>query len=155
MELTSKSFFVGDATRLSQVIVSNSTMPVAYDCIIGNPPYVSQGKKSNLYISFVKNILEFSSIKSCSALVLPLSICYSQGTEFVELRKKYKLTMLLGSFIIMIEVRIPYLGTKLKQEILLFSVKQFKERGNCILQNFNVGHLNLGGDYLKKLVCAI
>lgn len=83
-----KSFFVGDATRLSKVIASNSTMPVAYDCIIGNPPYVSQGKNSNLYISFVKNIIEFSSRKSCSALVLPLSVCYSQGTEFIELRKK-------------------------------------------------------------------
>ena len=86
--LLQKSFFVGDATRLSEVIVSNSAMPVAYDCIIGNPPYVSQGKNSNLFISFVKNIIEFSSIKSCSALVLPLSVCYSQGTEFVELRKK-------------------------------------------------------------------
>lgn len=86
--LLQKSFFVGDATGLSKVIVSNSAMPVAYDCVIGNPPYVSQGKNSNLYISFVKNILEFSSINSCSALVLPLSICYSQGTEFVELRKK-------------------------------------------------------------------
>lgn len=83
-----KSFFAGDATRLSKVIVSNSTLPVAYDCIIGNPPYVSQGKNSNLYISFVKNIIEFSSSKGCSALVLPLSVCYSQGTEFVELRKK-------------------------------------------------------------------
>lgn len=82
-----KCFFVGDATRLSEVINSNSTMPTVYDCIIGNPPYVSQGKNSNLYISFVKNIIEFSSDKSCSALVLPLSVCYSQGTEFIELRK--------------------------------------------------------------------
>lgn len=83
-----KSFFVGDATRLSKVIVSNSAMPVTYDCIIGNPPYVSKGKNSNLYITFVKNIIEFSSGKSCSALVLPLSVCYAQGTEFIELRKK-------------------------------------------------------------------
>lgn len=83
-----KCFFVGDATRLSEVMDNNSAMPVVYDCIIGNPPYVSQGKNSNLYISFVKNIMEFSADKSCSALVLPLSICYSQGSEFVELRKK-------------------------------------------------------------------
>ncbi|MGI6004851.1 MAG: Eco57I restriction-modification methylase domain-containing protein [Christensenellales bacterium] len=81
-------FFVGDSTNLDEVIRRNEKLPNTYDCIIGNPPYVTLGKSSNLFITYVDNMIKYSSQMSCSALVLPLSICYSQGQGFIDLRKK-------------------------------------------------------------------
>lgn len=82
------SFFVGDAVHLQSVISLYKQLPSQFDCIIGNPPYVSVGRDSNLFVPFVKNIMTYSSEKSCSALVLPLSICYSKGKTFAELRNR-------------------------------------------------------------------
>lgn len=83
-----KSIFVGDATRLQEVLVGNQVLPHLFDCIVGNPPYVTEGRESNLFVPFVDNMVAYSSNYSCSALILPLSICYSQGAEFVRLRSK-------------------------------------------------------------------
>ena len=80
-------FVVGDATKLREVIVNNN-MPEKYDCIIGNPPYVTMGRSTNLFISFVDNMIDYSSDNSFSALVLPLSVCYSSGNGYVGLRER-------------------------------------------------------------------
>ncbi len=82
------SFYVGNSTNLDEVIRRNEKLPNYYDCIIGNPPYVTLGRSSNLFIAFVDNMIKYSSQGSCSALVLPLSVCYSQGEGFIDLRKK-------------------------------------------------------------------
>lgn len=87
-KIIDKSIFVGDATHLQETLARNLVMPPYFDCIVGNPPYVTEGRKSNLFIPFVDNMVTYSSNCSCSALILPLSICYSQGTEFVRLRNK-------------------------------------------------------------------
>lgn len=81
------SFIVGDATKLNEVIES-SNMPDQFDCIIGNPPYVTIDRTSNLFISFVDNLINYSSDMSLSALILPLSVCFSKGNGFIELRNR-------------------------------------------------------------------
>lgn len=81
-------FFVGDSTKLQILIKSNDSLPALYDCIIGNPPYVTMGRASNFFVGFVDNLMKFSSDLGYSALVLPLSICYSQGEGYVKLRKR-------------------------------------------------------------------
>lgn len=83
-----KSIVIGDATDLNELLTKNISLPTQFDCIVGNPPYVTEGRDSNLFIPFVDNMINHSSDYSCSALILPLSICYSQGTEFVRLRNK-------------------------------------------------------------------
>ena len=87
-DIINDSFFVGDATNLQSIISLHTGMPAEFDCIVGNPPYVSYGKDSNLFIPFVENMMIYSSEKSYSALILPLSICYSQGKDYVKLRNK-------------------------------------------------------------------
>ena len=87
-KIIDKSILVGDATRLQEISARNPVFPLLFDCIVGNPPYVTEGRGSNMFIPFVDNMTAFSSNRSCSALILPLSICYSQGSEFVRLRNK-------------------------------------------------------------------
>lgn len=82
------AFYLGDGTNLQAVISENNTFPSEFDCIIGNPPYVTIGKSDNLFIGFVKNMMTYSSGIGLSSLILPLSICYAQGDGYVELRKK-------------------------------------------------------------------
>ena len=85
-KIIDKSIFVGDATHLQEVSVQNPGFPLEFDCVIGNPPYVTEGRESNTFIPFVNNMIAYSSNHSCSAMILPLSVCYSQGGEFVRLR---------------------------------------------------------------------
>lgn len=87
-DIINKSILVGDATHLQDILSRNQFFPPLFDCIVGNPPYVTEGRKSNLFIPFVDNMICYSSNCSCSALILPLSICYSQGGEFVRLRSR-------------------------------------------------------------------
>ena len=87
-DIINESIFVDDATNLRDVLVRNHVLPPFFDCIVGNPPYVTEGRESNLFIPFVDNMIDCSSEYSCSALILPLSICYSQGAKFVRLRSK-------------------------------------------------------------------
>lgn len=81
-------FFVGDGTNLQAVISHNRDLPPLFDCIIGNPPYVTKGKYDNLFIGFVDNMMRFSTKRGLSALILPLSICYAQGGEYAKLRER-------------------------------------------------------------------
>ena len=83
-----KSIFRGDAIYLQELLDQNQILPSHFDCIVGNPPYVTKSKESNLFIPFVNNLIHYSSGCSCSALIMPLSICYSQGREFMRLRNK-------------------------------------------------------------------
>lgn len=83
-----RSIFRGDATHLQEILARDQVLPSHFNCIIGNPPYVTRGRESNLFIPFVDNLIYYSSDCSCSALLLPLSICYSQGREFIRLRNK-------------------------------------------------------------------
>lgn len=83
-----KSIFIGDATHLQEISARSSVFPQHFDCIVGNPPYVTEGRESNMFVPFVDNMIAYSSNRSCSALILPLSICYSQGREFVRLRNE-------------------------------------------------------------------
>lgn len=87
LQLLAKSLIIGDATQLHEIFKLHIELPKTFDCIIGNPPYVSKGKNSNLFIPFVENLVNFSSRRSCSSLVLPLSICYSQGKEYASIRE--------------------------------------------------------------------
>lgn len=87
-KIIDKSIFVGDATHLQEVSARNPVFPLKFDCVVGNPPYVTEGRESNMFIPFVDNMIAYSSNRSCSALILPLSVCYSQGSEFVRLRNK-------------------------------------------------------------------
>lgn len=86
--IVDRSIFRGDATHLQEILDRNQVLPSHFDCIVGNPPYVTKGRESNLFIPFVDNLIHYSSDYSCAALLLPLSICYSQGGEFVRLRNK-------------------------------------------------------------------
>lgn len=87
-KIIDKSIFVGDSTHLQTILAQSSVFPSQFDCIVGNPPYVAEGRSSNIFIPFVNNMIAYSSNHSCSALILPLSVCYSQGSEFVQLRNK-------------------------------------------------------------------
>ena len=70
-----KSIFIGDATHLQEISARSSVFPQHFDCIVGNPPYVTEGRESNMFVPFVDNMIAYSSNRSCSALILPLSIC--------------------------------------------------------------------------------
>lgn len=87
-KIIDRSIFIGDATQIQEILSQNPVLPKCFDCIVGNPPYVTEGRESNLFIPFVDNMTAYSSDYSCSAMILPLSICYSQGSNFIRLRKK-------------------------------------------------------------------
>ncbi len=76
----------GDATEMNKILKQHSNFPKQYSCLIGNPPYVTEKNKGNLFLKFVRNMMEYGKEKSCSSLIVPLSICYSQSTPFKTLR---------------------------------------------------------------------
>lgn len=82
-------FLVGDSTDFETILKNNKHFPRQYDCIIGNPPYVSLGKDHNLFIPFVDLLMNYTSNNSSSALVLPLSVCYSKGKDYIALRERF------------------------------------------------------------------
>jgi len=81
-----RNIVCGDSSNLKKVLEDHPFFPQKFTCIIGNPPYVTLENKGNLFIEFVKNIIRYSEDLSCSGLIVPLSICYSQSAPFVELR---------------------------------------------------------------------
>lgn len=83
-----KCFTVGDATELGAILDNHPDFPDKFDCIIGNPPYISKDNESNLFIDFVYNLINFSSNIGCSSLIVPLSICYSNNKPFIKLREE-------------------------------------------------------------------
>lgn len=87
-DIITNSFCCGDATNIENILKNNANFPKKYSCIVGNPPYVALAGKGNLFIPFVDNMMKYSDEISCSSLIVPLSICYSQSPFFVELRRK-------------------------------------------------------------------
>jgi hypothetical protein len=92
-------FFVGDGTNLQAVIYSNNGLPQQFDCIIGNPPYVTKGKSENLFMGFVDNMMQYSSDCGLSSLILPLSICYAQGGGYSALRERIQADCAIWDFL--------------------------------------------------------
>ncbi len=83
-----KNFVCGDSTNMEEVLRNNRHFPRRFSCIIGNPPYVTLEKKGNLFIEFVNNMIKYAAEYSCSSLIVPLSVCYSQVSSFVDLRDR-------------------------------------------------------------------
>lgn len=81
-----KNIVCGDATEMDKILKQHPYFPKQYSCLIGNPPYVTEKNKGNLFLEFVRNMMEYGNENSCSALIVPLSICYSQSTPFKTLR---------------------------------------------------------------------
>lgn len=77
----------GDAAKLPELMEEHPRMPKKFDCITGNPPYVTLDGHDNLCIRFVENMMAFSSERSSSALILPLSVTFSQSRSFSKLRQ--------------------------------------------------------------------
>lgn len=86
--IISNSFCCGDATDMEKVLKNNVNFPKKYSCVVGNPPYVTLPGKGNLFISFVNNMMKYSDKYSCSSLIVPLSLCYSQCSSFITIRQK-------------------------------------------------------------------
>ena len=83
-----KNIVCGDSLDMDKVLSQNTKFPRKFSCVIGNPPYVTISGKGNIYTSFVDNLIDYSDSNSCSSLIVPLSICYSQVAEFVNLRNR-------------------------------------------------------------------
>ena len=83
-----KNFVCGDSTNMEEVLRNNRHFPRRFSCIIGNPPYVTLEKKGNLFIEIVNNMIKYAAEYSCSSLIVPLSVCYSQVSSFVDLRDR-------------------------------------------------------------------
>lgn len=79
------SIICGDSTKLDIILKEYKWFPKRYSCIIGNPPYVSSGEYGNLFVPFVRNMMNYTD--NCSALILPLSIMYSSNKHIIELRQ--------------------------------------------------------------------
>lgn len=92
-------FFVGDGTDLQAVICSNRNVPQHFDCVIGNPPYVTERKAGNLFIGFVDNMMQYSTNCGLSALILPLSVCYAQGSGYSALRERIQADCAIWDFL--------------------------------------------------------
>lgn len=86
--IIANSFCCGDATDMEIVLKNNVNFPRKYSCVVGNPPYVTLPGKGNLFISFVNNMMKYSDESSCSSLIVPLSLCFSQAPAFITLRQK-------------------------------------------------------------------
>ena len=92
-----KNIVCTDATKLPKFFRHHPTFPRTFECIIGNPPYVGglniersdlqTDPRSNLFIPFVSNLIDYSSDNSICALVLPLSFSYNTQLGFINLRK--------------------------------------------------------------------
>lgn len=87
-----KNCVVSDSTMLEDFFAQHPTYPRAFNCIIGNPPYVeiaggtSHSGKGNLFIPFVYNLQKYAERESVASLVLPLSFTYNSQTAFQKLR---------------------------------------------------------------------
>lgn len=87
-KILGENIVCGDSLDMENVLSKNKKFPRKFSCIIGNPPYVTVSGKGNIFISFVNNLIDYSDGNSCSSLIVPLSICYSQVVGFVNLRQR-------------------------------------------------------------------
>jgi len=98
LQVLSKNIVCADATNLDSYISAHPDFPQHFDCIIGNPPYVGTSEanisktteigRSNLFIPFVINLIDYSGEKAVSSLVLPLSFCYNKQTGYIKMRNR-------------------------------------------------------------------
>lgn len=95
--ILNQNIICADATKLHNLNYEYPDFPQKFNCIIGNPPYVTatDSKKysegffrSNLFIPFIHNLIDYSEECSVCALIVPLSFTYSSYVEFKKLRKR-------------------------------------------------------------------
>ena len=88
LEALNRNIVSADGTKFEEYISINTQYPKTFNCIIGNPPYVSNTSTTeNLFIPFVYNIIKHSEENSVCSLVLPLSFSYNNKTDFCQLRE--------------------------------------------------------------------
>ena len=88
MEALNRNIVCTDGTNFEKYASVNPQYPKTFNCIIGNPPYVSNTNTTeNLFIPFVYNIINYSDENSVCSLVLPLSFSYNNKTDFCQLRE--------------------------------------------------------------------
>lgn len=98
LHVLSKNIVCADATKLTSYISTHSDFPRFFDCIIGNPPYVGTSEantsepdeisRSNLFIPFVINLIDYSGENAVGSLVLPLSFSYNKQSGYINMRKR-------------------------------------------------------------------
>jgi len=98
IQVLNKNIVCADATKLASYISAHLDFPNRFDCIIGNPPYVGTSEinmsktteigRSNLFIPFVINLIDYSGENAVSSLVLPLSFCYNKQTGYIKMRNR-------------------------------------------------------------------
>lgn len=88
LEALNRNIVSADGTNFEKYVSVNPQYPKTFNCIIGNPPYVSNTNTTeNLFIPFVYNIIKHSDENSVCSLVLPLSFSYNNKTDFCQLRE--------------------------------------------------------------------
>ncbi|OPX83879.1 MAG: N5-glutamine S-adenosyl-L-methionine-dependent methyltransferase [Pelotomaculum sp. PtaB.Bin013] len=98
LQVLSKNIVCADATKLASYISAHPDFPQRFDCIIGNPPYVGTSEtnmpkttetgRSNLFIPFVINLIDYSGENAISSLVLPLSFSYNKQSGYINMRNR-------------------------------------------------------------------
>ena len=89
-----KNIICADSTMPETIFQKHNYFPKSFNCILGNPPYVSSmqvnglSDRSNLFIPFVDNLIDYSREESCCSLILPLSFSYSNFSDFKRIRKR-------------------------------------------------------------------
>lgn len=93
-EQLEQNIVCADATKIKHFFSTTPSFPNKFDCIIGNPPYVGindtadHTARSNLFIPFVYNLMDYSATNSVSALILPLSFAYNNQSAFCQMRHR-------------------------------------------------------------------
>lgn len=88
LEALNRNIVSADGTNFEKYVSVNPQYPKTFNCIIGNPPYVSNTNTTeNLFIPFVYNIIKHSDENSVCSLVLPLSFSYNNKKDFCKLRE--------------------------------------------------------------------
>ncbi len=97
IKILNQNIICADATNIQALSDEYRHFPKKFNCIIGNPPYVSiterdqsneSNFRSNLFIPFVNNLIDCSESCSVSSLIIPLSFTYSSHKGFKKLRKR-------------------------------------------------------------------
>lgn len=97
LKVLEQNIVSADATKLLEYFECHPDYPQRFDCIIGNPPYVGviteskngaqQSSRSNLFIPFVSNLVDYSTDNSICALVIPLSFSYNNQPSYRDMRR--------------------------------------------------------------------
>lgn len=97
INVLNKNIICTDTTNLHTLTNEYPYFPQRFNCIVGNPPYVTTKEqeqsntnffRSNIFIHFIHNLIDYSEENSVSALVVPLSFSYSSYMGFRKIRKR-------------------------------------------------------------------